>query len=243
MSENIRPWGKDECLYLMKLINMDHIDKEHSFSSNSSVIFWKLDMSKLPESSHFNIPPRKILENILFDRAFNYSYFVSELNKSNTKSPAEPAVEKYIPDISDEYYIPYTVSPHPRGTNLTTFFIKHNGVMQSPPEDCITEILNCLDYTRCPEYEKCLEGVKEFSRIADEYIREVIRKNVFRTDPAGEFYKDMIRDNVYCHRRKTANGYVDYIVNNWQRFFSGANKKVRWLDMDNGKGHMYLAVN
>lgn len=31
MSENIRPWGKEECLYLMKLTNMDHIDKEHSF--------------------------------------------------------------------------------------------------------------------------------------------------------------------------------------------------------------------
>lgn len=230
--------SKSAKLYLLDMINMEYIDLNRSYISHSGIVLFKIDTDKLAKHPTKTSDPKYVLENTIFDLACNYKYAMGRL--LNTDSNQGGASRKVLPNDKDEYYIAYIVSPV-ETEHLTTFFVKHRGLMMSPPDDFITETINWLKDSNAPEYDCYKSIINGFVVKANEWVREQIRKKLIDGKIDGEFRQDMIIDGVYFNRRTINNKIVVYIINNWYTHY--AKGFVKWIDIDNGEGAVFVAVN
>ena len=173
--ENLLP-SKDIRLYLLEMIDMKYIALEKSYITSSGTAFFKIDTDKLAEPPLEVTNPRYILENTIFDLACNYKYAMDKLRCDAINQDVE-CERKILPNIKDEYYIPYVVSPVGTKEHLTTICVRHKGISMSPPDDFITESINLLKEQ--PEYNYCKSIINNFVTKADEWVREqnLLRKN------------------------------------------------------------------
>lgn len=230
--------SKSVKLYLLDMINMEYIDLDRSYISHSGTVLFKIDTDKLAEYPAETSTPKYILENTIFDLACNYKYAMSKL--LSTDPNQDKVSRKVLPNDKDEYYIAYIVSPV-KTEHLTTFSVKHKGVMMSPPDDFITETMNWLKDSNASEYDYYKNLVSGFVTKANEWVRGQIRKKLIDSKIGGEFRQDVIIDGVYFNRRTINNKIVAYIVNNW--YIHYAKGSVKWIDIDNGEGAVFVAVN
>lgn len=228
-------------LYLLDLIDMKYINLDKSYIIPSGTVLYNIDVDKLPEFAVENetVAPREILESAIFDFAYNYKYVMDKLFCVGLNKKTE-CDRKVLPDKTDEYYIPYVVSPVGRGENhLTTIAVRHKEFLMFPPDDFITETMNWLKGQSEYNYYKSL--INNFVTKANEWVREQIRQKLFDSKINGVFHQDLIKDNVYFNRRTVGDSSVTYIINDW--FTHYAKGCVKFIDIDNGKGLIYAALN
>lgn len=230
--------SKSVRLYLLEMIDMQYINLEKSYITPSGTTFFNIDMDKLAEHPLEVTNPRYILENTIFDLAYNYKYAMSMLRCTNFNKDTE-CTRKILPNNEDEYYIPYVVSPVGTNEHLTTVCVRHKGFMMSTPDDFITETLNLLENQ--PEYNYCKSLINSFVVKANEWVRERVRKKLFDGKVGGEFRQDTIVEDVYLNRRANDNKAITYIINNWYTHY--AKGTVNWTDIDNGAGSIFVALN
>ena len=165
--------SKAVILYLLEMIDMKYIDLEKSYITPSGKAFFRIDTDKLAEPHLETLNPRYILENTIFDLACNYKY---AMNKLCYATDVE-CDRKILPNIEDEYYIPYVVSPVGTNEHLTTICVRHKGIPISPPDNFITETINLLEEQ--PEYNHCRSLINNFVTKANEWVRKqnLLRKN------------------------------------------------------------------
>lgn len=231
--------SKSVKLYLLDMINMEYIDIDKSYITPSGTVLFKIDTDKLAKTSSEASDPKYILENTIFDLACNYQYAMGKLIGVDPKQDTS-YVRKVLPNDNDEYYISYIVSPV--GTeHITTIFVKHLGLMMSPPDDFVTETMNFLKDAQAPEYNDYKSRLNNFASRADEWVREQIREKLIDGKVGGEFRQDLIIDGVYFNRRTVNHKIVVYIINNWHIHY--ARGFVNWTDIDNGEGAIFVALN
>lgn len=225
-------------LYLLNMIDMKYINLDKSYITRSGIVLFKIETDKLAEYPSETSDPRYILENTIFDLACNYKYAMGKL--LGVTPNQDKVSRKVLPNDEDEYYIAYIVSPIDT-EHLTTFFVRHKGIMMSPPDDFITESMNWLKDSKSPEYSYCKSLINNFVTKANEWVREQIRKKLIDGKINGEFRQDLIMDSVYFNRRAMNNKIVVYIINNWYVHYTKGS--VKWIDIDNGEGAVFVAVN
>ena len=100
-------------------------------------------------------------------------------------------------------------------------------------------IIYLMEQTQHPEYDKYKQIYDKFIADIEDKLREQIRKTM--TDVKGEFVKDIFKEDTYFQSRTDKQKDIYYVISRWwEKIING---EVNFIDIDNGKGTVFVALN
>ena len=102
----------------------------------------------------------------------------------------------------------------------------------------IANIISLIEYQH-PEYEKYKTAYDNFNALVEERLKQQIR--AIMTDVKGEFVKDTFKEDTYFQSRTDKQKDIYYVISRWwEKIING---EVNFIDIDNGKGTVFVALN
>ena len=228
-------------LYLLDLVNMEYVNLSKSYIAPSGKILFNIDIDKVPKYSE-TTEPRVVFENTLFDFAFNTAYVnaVTDCDNKEIAEDIDTILRRNKPNHTEEYYIPFVVCSKAKTCRIETFAVKYKGMLNSPPDDYIESTMEWLKTSEQSEYELRKKQFEVFSGQAIEWVKQQIRDTLLK-NTLGDFCSDDLQRHTYLCIRKLDDSKIFYSIYEWWKHLRKGT--VEWVDIDNGEGNIFAALN